>query len=215
MATTQLKLYNEALRILGARKLITITDNIVTRRELDEAWDAGALDYCLEQGLWNFSLRTVEAEFSPSETSQFGYNFAFSRPLDYIRLSQISADERFTNPLLQYVDEAGFWWCDLNKIYISYVSNDEDGYGADFSMWPVSFTKFVAAYLAKEVREKIAKGGISEDRVNKIYDDRLKVSKSKDAMEDPTKFPPEGAWQRSRRGRGFNNRSRWNGTVSG
>jgi hypothetical protein len=214
MATTQLKLYNEALRILGARKLLAITDNIVTRRELDEAWDAGALDFCLEKGLWNFALRTVEAEFDPSETSQFGFNFAFSRPLDYIRLSQISVDERFSNPLLDYVDEAGLWWCDLNKIYISYVSNDTDGYGADYSMWPVSFTKFVAAYLAKEVREKIAKGGISEDRVNKIYKERLTDSRSKDAMEDPTKFPPVGNWRRSRRGRSAS-RSRWNGVVRG
>lgn len=214
MATTQLKLYNEALRILGARKLLTLTDDIVTRRELDEAWDSGALDFCLEKGLWNFALRTVKAEFDPSETSQFGYSFAFSRPEDYIRLSQISSDEYFTNPLLRYTDEAGFWWCDLNLIYISYVSNNVTGYGGDFSMWPVSFTKFVAAYLAKEVREKIAKGGISEDRVNRIYDDRLTDSRSKDAMEDPTKFPPMGAWQRARRGRG-SGRDRWDGTVRG
>lgn len=211
MATNQFKLYNEALDILGNRRLATITDNNEARRELDEIWDRGALDFCLEQGLWNFALRTTRATFSPSITPPFGYTFAFSRPDDYIRLSMLSSDERFTEPYLQYTDEAGFWFCDLDTLYIQYVSNDETGYGADYSMWPESFTRFVAAYLAKHARERLAKGGISEDRVKAIYKEALTDARSKDAMEDPTKFPPIGRWARARRGGNYQN-SRWNGT---
>lgn len=210
MATTQLKLYNEALQILGNRRLATIIDNNESRRLLDEVWDQGALDYCLELGLWNFALRSVEGTYSPSVTPPFGYTYAFSRPTDYIRLSQISSDDRFTAPYLDYRDEAGYWFMDLDTAYISYVSNDETGYGGDLSMWPESFTRFVAAYLAKEARERLAKGGISEDRVNKKYKDALTNARSKDAMEDPTKFLPVGGWRRARQGNS-SNRSRWNG----
>lgn len=207
--TDKLSLYNGALEILGSRRLSALTDNVESRRVLDDIWDRGALDACLEQGLWNFAKRSVMATYSPSITPPFGYTYAFSRPTDYVRLMQISSDENFTEPYLLYSDEGGYWFMNIDTIYISYVSNDSS-FGGDYSLWPQTFCRFVEAYLAFRGRERIAKGGISEDRVIAILNDARTEARSKDAMEDPTRFLPTGSWRRARSA-GRNRGSRWNG----
>jgi hypothetical protein len=40
-------------------------------------------------------------------------------------------------------------------------------------------------------------------RVYQIMRERLSDARSKDAMQNPTKFPPMGTWARSRFGRNF------------
>jgi hypothetical protein len=41
MSASKLKLYNDALGILGERRLASLTENREPRRVLDEVWDAG------------------------------------------------------------------------------------------------------------------------------------------------------------------------------
>ena len=133
MATTRLKLYNEALiTFLGERALGSLAENREPRRVLDAVWDNGAIDYCLEQGLWNFATRAQQITYSPSVEPPFGYRYAFTKPDDYVRTAAVCSDERFNCPLTQYADEGGFWFADLDTLYVKYVS-DDDQYGYDLS----------------------------------------------------------------------------------
>src|SRR3546814_10721056 len=79
MTATQLSLYNGALRLCGEAKLANLTEDREPRYVLDDVWDDGALRHCLQQGLWNFAMRTVEAEYSPSVEPSFGFRRAFDR----------------------------------------------------------------------------------------------------------------------------------------
>ena len=197
--TDRLSLYNGALRALGERKLASLTENREPRRLLDGVWDSDAYDTWLEQGLWKHAMRTVELTYSPSIQPDFGYQYGFDKPEDFIRTASLSADAFFTAPLLQYSDEAGFWYCEHPTIYVRYVSNDPE-YGADLSLWPASFAKYVEHAMAAEICERLTQNASKADKLEKKADKLLKEARSRDAMADPTKFPPMGSWERARRG---------------
>lgn len=205
MAATQLQLYNAALRILGEEKLASLSEDREPKRVLDGIWDDGLIDHVLEQGYWNFATRTVQIDYDPSIAPTFGYRKAFEHPTDYVRLAGISADEYFSIPLTQYREEGGFFFCDHDRIYISYISNDND-YGNDLSLWPETFKRYVEHYLALMSCERLTQGKSKFADLYKLTEKALIDARSKDAMNDATKFPPPGSWSTARRaGRG----SRW------
>ena len=198
MSVSKLSLYNDALFLVGEREIASLTESREPRRVLDRAWDAGAVDACLEQGLWKFALRAVEIDYSTSVTPDFGYARAFDKPTDYVRTAAVCADEFFNVPLLQYADEADYWFSDLDTMYVKYVSDDDD-YGYDYGKWPQTFSKYVSAYLANEIAPRLTQDKEKRVMIDSLMTRRLKDAKSKDAMNDPTKFPPPGSWVRSRR----------------
>src|SRR5688572_33121578 len=109
--TSKLDLYNQALLILGERRLASLSEAREPRRALDDAWDS-SLRFCLEQGFWNFAMRAIEAQASASVVPTFGYAHAFTKPSDWIRSYQVSASETFDPPLLNFVDEPNTWYAD-------------------------------------------------------------------------------------------------------
>lgn len=193
---SQLNVYNDALRLVGERQLVSLTENREPRRLLDAVWD-GAIDYCLEQGQWNFAIRSQRLTYSPSVEPPFGYRRAFDKPADYVRTVAITSDERFNNALLSYTDEAGFWFSDLDEIYLRYVSKDES-FGKDTSLWPQTFRHFVAAYLAIQIAPRL-KNDTDGDRLLRDYRMKKIDALTKDAMQEATKRVPSGSWVNSRR----------------
>lgn len=201
MAATKLGLYNGALRILKERKLASLTENREPRRLLDDAWGDGstngAVRYCLEMGQWTFATRSTQIDYSPSITPSFGYRYAFDRPSDCVRVAAVCQDEFFTTPLLEYADERNYWYASQQTIYVKYVSNGAT-YGADLSLWPEAFVKFVEAYLAKEVGGSLTQDEAILKRAFAIWDMEEKKARSIDAMNKPTAFPPAGSWVSAR-----------------
>lgn len=194
---SQLNVYNDALRLVGERQLVALNENREPRRLLDAVWD-GAVEYCLEQGQWNFAIRSQQLDYSPSVEPPFGYRRAYDKPNDWIRTVAVASDPYFNAPLIQYTDEASFWFCDLDEIFIRYVSSDES-YGKDTSLWPQTFRQFVAAYLAWQIAPRI-KNDIDVDKLEKQYRMKKSDALAKDAMQEATKPVPDGCWVRSRRG---------------
>lgn len=197
--TNKLLLYNEAVLTVGERQLSSITEVREPRLILDNIWDTGAVDHCLEQGQWNFAMRTSMIDYSPSIEPEFGFRRAFDKPTDLIRLTALCQDEFFNSPLTQYSDEAGFWVCDLDTIYVRYVSNDTQ-YGADYSLWPRTFAAYVALYLAYKMSLRLTQDSSKRDSIEKDMLRALADARAKDAMAEPTKFLPRGSWSRARNG---------------
>jgi hypothetical protein len=195
---TQLGLYNEALRLIGERRLASISENREPRRVLDDIWNDGAIDYCLEQGQWNFAMRAIEITESATVPA-FGYQYAFDKPNDFIRTAGMAEDERFARPLIETNEEVGFWFANITPIYIRFVSNAAT-YGGDLQRWPSTFSKFVAAYLASEACFTLTQSTEKQKYILGLMEYRLKKSRSLDAMSDPTMFMPQGGWSSSRIG---------------
>lgn len=195
--STQLTLYNGALLLVGERFLASLSEECETRRLLDQVWSSGGLKYCLEQGQWHFAMRTIQIDYDPSVQPSYGYNRAFQKPDDWINTSALCSDEFFRSPLLRYVDEAGFWYSDLDTLYVRYVSNDLN-YGMNLNKWPETFREYVEAYFAKRIYYKLADSEEGYAKLEKTEKHRLDVAKSKAAMAEPTSFPAQGNWSRSR-----------------
>jgi hypothetical protein len=205
MSTTRLKLYNDALIICGERSLASLTENREPRHLLDHVWDNDGVHACLEAGQWRFAMRSVMVDYDATVSPSFGYSRAFSKPTDWCCTSALCSDEFFNAPLLQYSDEAGFWYCHLDTIYVRYVS-DDSAFGGDLSTWTTKFTDFAAAHFASKIIFKLTSDKDKRNDVLAWMNKKLSEAKNLDAMSDPTRFPPPGSWASARRGWGRRDR---------
>jgi len=203
---TKLGLFNGALLMLGERSLATLTENREPRRLLDIVWDGGGVRTCLEAGIWNFAVRAARIEYDPSAEPGFGFDRAFTKETDWVRTSIVSADEYF-NPMkaYQFADETDYWYSNIETLYVKYVSDGGD-YGNNLAIWPESFARYVEAYMAVRIGNKLTRSGTMvqtlKDDLKRLRDSAL----SKDAMNEGTQFAPEGSWNRARRGYGRRDR---------
>lgn len=204
-ATTRLSLYNGALRHCSERLLASITEAREPRRMLDAAWDDNFVKGVLEDGQWVFACRSAMYDYSPSVTPGFGYRRAFNKPTDFVRTMAVCQDEYFKVPLTEYSDERGFWYADLDTIYIKYVSNDAS-FGGDMSLWPQSFVDYVEAKLATKIVMPLKQNSSALEKLLGLTDMFLTKANSQNAMADPAKFPPQGSWVRARTSGGSWNR---------
>jgi len=211
--TDKLSVYNDALLLCGERKT-TLTEDRTPRHSLDQVWDNGAVEYCLEHGQWHFAMRTVKVDFDPAVNPDFGYTYAFEKDTDWVMTSAVCADEYFRWPITRYTDEVGYWYAEETEIYVKYISNGAS-YGNDLSIWPISFKNYVAAYLASQIVMGLTGGDTKkltflagDDGEGGYLKKMLDFAKSKAAMALPATFPARGSWvnarQRGRRQDGGN-----------
>lgn len=194
---TKLQLYNQALRMVG-EGTIALTDERPERYALDKIWDEDPVKQTLEAAYWEFATRTLEWNYTSSIEPQFGYSRAFSRPTDFVRTVSLCSDEFYKAPLTEYHIEAGYWFCDLETIYLRYISDDV-AYGRDYSLWTELFRNCVSTKMAKELAITLTKSKSIKDDIDDDYKKYMKDAKSLDAQEKPTQYLRPGSWTRSRR----------------
>lgn len=201
--TTQLDLYNDALLLCEERFLASLTEEREPRRLLDRVWATGGVKACLEAGQWNFAMRTIQIDYDPGIEPSFGYRRAFDKPDDWVLTSALCEDEFFRTPLTRYTDEAGYWYADLDTVYVRYVS-DHNTYGNDLLKWPESFREYVAEYFANSIILKLSKSQEKLDASDKRLEKKLLRAQSRAAMAGPTSFPAQGSWSLARNRGGYN-----------
>lgn len=200
----QFDLYNAALVLCRKPRLGALSDDVESRYRLDEVWfrGNGAAQYCLEQGLWNFAIRTSQLNSDPELATTFGYQFGFEKPVDWIRTAGVAQDPYFRLPLDQVTDEAGFLFADLDPLYFRYVSSDAE-YGGNPGIWPETFRRWAEAYLAQEAIGSMTTDAKLIDFVFKLAEKRRDDALSKAAMNESAAFLPVGTWVRARWGRHY------------
>ncbi len=208
--TTRLELYNSALLICGERFLSSLVEDREPRHLLDHVWDNDGVKHCLESGQWRFAMRAVRLDYDTAIEPEFGYRRAFEKPTDWCATAAVCSDEYYNTPLTQYVEETGYWFADLDELYVRYVSNDSS-FGGDLSKWPAKFADFVATYFASKIILKLTSDEKKREQILHPTQGLLvrarKEAKSHDAMAGPTTFPATGAWVTARRA-GFVRRDR-------
>ena len=143
-------------------------------------------------------MRSVRVDSSSSVSPPFGYRYAFDKPSDFVRLAQISSGEYFTDPLLRYEIEGDYFYADIDPIYMRYVSDDAS-WGADLSRWPETFTLWGGQWLGVQIAPRL-KNEIDEEKLLQKERRLLADARSKDAQQEPTRFPPLSSWNRARHG---------------
>ncbi len=201
MTATRLKLYNGALRILGAREIASLSESRESRRVLDGIWNDGLLDYCLEQGFWKWAIRTQEIAYDPDIDPDFGFSYAFGKPTDYVRTYALCSDENFNSPITRYDDETTYIYTDIDTIYLKFVSDDED-YGLNYAAWPETFVSYVESEFASRACLRLTQSQSKKDQIVKDTKKLLVDARSKDAMGLGVKYLHRGTWSSARGGSG-------------
>ena len=198
--TTQLKIYNGALRILGEPRLASLSEDRAPRYILDEVWNDDFTRGCLEKGQWRFATKTVQMDADTSIEPDFGHEQVFALPDDYVRIVGISPDPFFRDTLLDYAFERRYIYTSIDPIYFRYVSDHAD-YGGDIANWPEAFSALTYALMAEEVAVAITQREGTQKRVADALKAARAEARSLDAMQDPTRFAPSGTFVRARMGR--------------
>ena len=209
MATSRLAIYNGALLVAGERARASLSENNEARRLLDTVWNDSGVDNCLSMGQWRFAMRSQRLDYSTSINPQYGLRRAFEKPTDWLLTSAVCQDEYFNTPLLQYTDEAGILYADLDQLYVKFVSNDTN-YGGNLALWPPTFTQYVKTYFAGRIVYKLTGDQTRRDDLNGPQGQpergavhaALLTARNRDAIAEPTKFPAQGSWTRARLSRG-------------
>jgi hypothetical protein len=206
---TKLSIYNGALALLGETPISDLAEDRNARRWLDRAWDNGIVDFCLEQGQWNWATRTQQISTSTTIVPAFGPKYAFEMPLDFKGVNSIWTDPNFKAGLIEYNIEAGVLYCEFDTIYLKFISNAAT-YGGNLASWPESFAKYVQARLAMEAEPTVTNSITIAQKINIIESSSLKTAKNNDMRDKPRQRINPGNWVKSRiggafRGNGENN----------
>jgi hypothetical protein len=194
----RLTIYRGACRLLGQQRVASLTEEAPTRRALDDAWRPTG-DYLLARGLWNFAIRTVELTQDEDVEPLFGYDYAFSKPDDWIRTASISDDGTFVSGLTDFEDETNYWYADCDPLYVRYISSDDE-YGWNVGEWRAPFAKAFEARLAFECGLPITGDKSNRNDMEGLAEKRLREAKTLDAVDERVRPTPTGRLVRSRGG---------------
>lgn len=195
---------------MKASPLASLTESRESRRVLDVHYPR-VLAYMLEQGFWNFGMRTVQITEDATITPAFGLALAFNKPSDWVRTYAISLSERLEPIHQQYVEESGCWFSDSGPLYVRYVSNSVSGYGGDLTKWTERFVKAFYHELAARSCSKIAGSSDNmKDDLEKKAKGFLSEAQQFEALREPAQSLPQGRWNAARFAMGGSN-GRWAG----
>lgn len=198
--TTKLAVFNRALQILGESPLATIGEDVEKGRVLHNIWDGGVVDFCLEQGQWNFAMRSSSLTYDPGITTEFGLTYGYDLPDDFIRWAAVSIDEYNEAYCTDYKMEGERrLFSDNDEIFVRYVSND-DAYGLALANWPRSFEEYVAHCMAERACLPLGRSESAADRLEQKTVMALVNAKNKDAANEAIRRPRRTSVTRARAG---------------
>jgi len=198
---SRLSIYKSALRYLGnAAGVASLTEASAARYALDDAWQESG-EYMLAKGLWNFALRTSQLSEDEDVEPLFGYQYAFSKPTDWVRTANIDTDPAFAIGYEDFADEGSYWYANSDTLYVRYVSND-DAYGWNIGEWREPFAQAFAAYLAFQCSLPISSDKGTRNDLFNLSKALLSEAKTLDAVDERVSYSPAGRLVKSRLRRG-------------
>lgn len=200
--TDKVSLYNKAGGHLSQER-VAITDDVLLVRELDAIYDATLLG-CLEEGIWKWSLRSINISYDPSiDTTAFGgRKYGFTLPSDFVRISNINRSPYWlpNTELDDYDWEAGpTLYSDSSSFYLRYVSKGTS-FGLNLALWPETYAEGVGARLAQKSAMRVTKSTSDRDAAMKFGDIEIAKAKVRDAVDEKVKERPVGRLVTSRFG---------------
>jgi|GEM_PF-1035970 len=181
MAVDQLGLYNDALLLLGQRALSSLTEDREPRHRLDDVYNLEAINYCLELSKPTFARKTSLLTTS-STSANHDLDNVYTLPTDYVTMIAPYSDANLDQEIKRFILEGRTIACNYSSLYLRYISN-----GYALTDWTPSFTRVVAAYLAREVAERLSPD--KYDSIDAKFTDRVSVVKSLSEEKEPGNRP--------------------------
>jgi len=179
MAVSKLAVYNDALLLIGERKLANITENRLPRRLLDSAFDLGAIDYCLEIVKPVFARKTIKLT-SSVVSADHDLDNVFTLPSDWISTVDVYSDSRLDQPIARYINEDRTIACEFSTVFVRYISSDNS---EAYAKWSPAFTRVVTSYLAREISLRLAPDEI--ENLDTLFDARVESGLNIESNKEP------------------------------
>jgi hypothetical protein len=177
VAITKLSLYNNALLLLGQRRLTSDTEATETRYKLDVAYDQDAANYCLEMVKPRFALLVAKLETSTTPTTSL-YTHTHALPAGYVALHSVFQDGELDESINRFFVEGDTITSDYSTIYARYVQD-----GVAISSWSPSFANVVSAFLATQIAPSITPQKVAI--VEQLFVSRLEAAQNIEASQEP------------------------------
>ena len=178
--TSQIDIWNKALRCIGESRLTSTSDVQKSATLLSDAW-AGTYKAEFEANPWSFSIKRTSLAASATEP-EFEWEYAYPLPSDCAfvidcpeldrRQWTIESTDDVKTILTKWNQGAA-----LNVRYTSVVD--------DVSRWPQLFADAVAFNLAMEICESITQSNSKMEIASARYDAAIKAARRNNAIELP------------------------------
>lgn len=176
MAVTKLGIYNNALHLLGERRISNLYEDREPRHVLDQNYNLSLVTHCIQMTQPRFAVRSAKLA-TPVVSTVHGVDEVYSFPADFVdvlrdpgthgSIGSFFADEDFTQPINRYIIEGNTVACEIaTNIYMRYISSAPQP--NEFS--PI-FGRLVSTYLARECASRINPSRI--EMLNEHYDKLL------------------------------------------
>lgn len=194
MAVTKLSLYNDALQLLGERRLASDTEDREPRYDLDNLYDNGGIDYCLEVVKPRYATE-FEQLTGAAPTADVTWDFQVPLPADFIAIFDeidgkpaVYRDGRAESPITRFQRESTYLLMDEQNPWVRYIIQHTDPQLADI---PVSFGRVISAYFARELAWKYDPD--AEEMLTERLAERIEVSREIEASNSPAQrgFAPD------------------------
>lgn len=213
---TKLQIWNRALYHLGEPQLVTLTDDVESRRVIETIW-LSVLEDALSRGDWNFAMKTRLATVAAGEMPSPGYQSVFNKFSDWQRTITFAhtefVDDSFSDDF-DVLDEGQFWHTHNPVLYVRYISTDFAQDSA-IQFFPTSYVQFVQYLLARDICERLTQGTGLYEKLDILMDRQLLKAKSIDARNMKQTVIRPGQWAQALGGNSSLRRSDRYNTISG
>lgn len=160
MAVNKLSVYNNALYVLGERRLASEYEDREPRYVLDEVVGLDNYGAILELTKPHFAVRSAKLS-GPVVSAVHSLDQVYTFPVDYLsplggegvhgQNCSFFSDEDFNDPIDRYIIEGRTVACDVaTNIFVRYISKTPS-----FEEWTPLFAKLASAYLAREAASRL------------------------------------------------------------
>lgn len=183
MAQSQVDACNDALQRVGARRILSLSDNLPEARACSQAFDATRRAQ-MRRYPWNFAIK--RAALAPDTDEPIGedYDAQFSLPADCLRVL------RPNTPALDWkIEGTKLLTNDGDVVYLRYIGDI-----TDVAAWDAAFYEVFAAALALRIRERLTNSNTKMSILRQEYQDAVAEARRADAFESGPDEAPEDDW---------------------
>ena len=192
---TKVEIANRALQKLGAKRIVSITEDSINARAINTAFEPVKLGE-LRKHTWSFAIK--RAQLAADATAPlYNKTSSFQLPSDFVRLMPKDADQTY-NDLDWQIEGKKIITNDSAPLEIRYIYDVTDPNEMD-----ALFRESFAMKLAYELCEEITQSNTKKDEAMKAYKEAIAEAKRANAMERNSQRPPEDTWVTVRGGSVF------------
>ena len=182
MAVDKLAIYNDALRLTGAERLATITEEREVRFKLDEIWDLGAPEHCLRLAKPVFARKTRQLTASGTTTNH-ALEQEYDLPSDFVAIFEVYADADLDQMVRRRIIEDNKLYAEIDTLYLRYIAD----FTSNIAAWSPDFVRVVSAYIAQQMTPRLAPEKF--EARTKDLEAALEASFALSDMEEPADRP--------------------------